>query len=66
MPHSMGPLESGVKIVEGHAIPGDAKKNLWYPPMGGAVKRYKDKDGSWVSFRDPRYTNDPRFASRAR
>jgi hypothetical protein len=56
-----GSAESGVKIVQGHAIPADARQ-VWPRLFGAAgIKGYQDADGSWVDFHDPRYRNDSRF-----
>lgn len=54
-----GNSDTGIKVVEGHAIPADAQ-DLWHT-FWGSLKGYQDKDGSWVDFRDMRYRNDPRF-----
>jgi hypothetical protein len=55
-----GDAKSGVKIVEGHAIPADAK-DVWSRWPFSGIRGYQDADGSWVDFHDARYRNDPRF-----
>src|SRR6185503_6385725 len=47
-----GDEKSGVKIIQGHAIPADAKQ-VWPRLFGlGGIKGYQDADGTWVDFRD--------------